>query len=82
MRKRTSEEGTELGMDGKRGGRKRAEEGGCNGVRERYREERVRKGDREGGKLPGMYPNEDTEQSTMHCTKLPTTRPLRLRFWH
>ena len=27
---------------------KRAEEGGCNGARERYREERGRKGDREG----------------------------------
>ena len=49
---------------------------------ERYREERVRKGDREGGKLPGMYSNEDIGQSTIHCTKLPTTRPLRLRLWH
>ena len=48
LRKGTSEEGTELGMEGKRRGRKRAEEGGCNRVRERYREERVRKGDREG----------------------------------
>ena len=35
------------------------EEGGCNGARERYGEERERKGDREGGKRQGMYPAED-----------------------
>ena len=48
--------------EGKTGGRKRAEEGGCNGASERYREERERKGDREGGKLQRMYPDEDTGQ--------------------
>ena len=35
-------------------------EGGSEGARERYREERERKGDKEGGKLQGMYPDEDS----------------------
>ena len=39
-----------IGINGERGGRKRAEEGGCNGARERYMEERWRKGDREIGR--------------------------------
>ena len=76
LRKGTSEERTELGMDGngKRGGRKRAEEGGCNGTRERYREERGR----EGGKLKGMYPDDDTGQYTIYCTLLKTTHNVAL----
>ena len=70
--------------EGKRGGRKRAEEGGCNGASEMYREERVRKGDSERGKFQGMYPREDTSQYTVriHCSKLPTTRPLPLRLFY
>ena len=62
MRKGTSDEGTELGMDG---ARERGE--GVNtqkreGAREMFREEQGRKGDREEGKLQGMYPDEDTGQ--------------------
>ena len=55
MRKRTSEEGTELCMDGARG----RGEGGSERRREedeQLREDRRRKGDREGGKLQGRYP--------------------------
>ena len=40
--------------EGKGVGRKRADEGGCNGARKRYRDERGRKGDREGGTLQRM----------------------------
>ena len=62
LRTGTSEEGTEIGMDGAReigeGGSERRK--GCNGARELYREERGRKGDREEGKLQGIYPDEDT----------------------
>ena len=77
LRKGTSE--TELGMDGAR----ERGEGGCTGARERYREERGRKGDREGGKLQGMYPDEDTGQYTVYIAqKLPTKRPLSLRLWY
>ena len=45
-----------------RRGRKRAEDVGYNGAREMYREKRGRKGDGEGGKLQGMYPDENTGQ--------------------
>ena len=34
-----------------------------------YREERGRKGDREGGKLQGMYPGEDTGQYTVYIAQ-------------
>ena len=57
--------------DGKRGGRKRAEEEGSNGGGREQRsegEEQVehgRKGDREGGKLQGRHPEEDTGQCTV-----------------
>ena len=36
-------------------------------------------GDREGRKIQGMYPDEDAGQYSIHCSKLPTTRPLALR---
>ena len=65
LRKGTSENGTELGMDGARERGEGGIERGCNGARERYREERGRKGDRVGGKLQGMYPDEDTGQYTV-----------------
>ena len=41
------------------------EEGGCNGARKRYMEDRGSMGYREGGKLQGMYPDEDTGQYTV-----------------
>ena len=69
LRKGTSEEGTKLGMGGARergeGESGRRREGGCNGSRKRYREERGMNGDREGGNLQGMYPDEDTGQYTV-----------------
>ena len=51
--------------EGKRGGRKRAEEGGSNGARERRMGGAWRKRDREGGKLQGRYPEEDTSLYTV-----------------
>ena len=86
LRKGTSEEGTELGMNGARErgeGRKRAEERRYNGARERYREERARReiGGRETS-LQGVYPDEDTGQYSIHCSKLPTTRPVPLSLWY
>ena len=63
--------------EGKRGGSKRAEEGGSNGVRE----ERGRKGDREGGKLQGRYPEEDTGQYTVYSAQNNTQRgPCHFEF--
>ena len=67
---------------------KRAEEGGSDGTKERgrgEREERWRKGDKEGGKLQGRYPEEDTGLYTLYSserTKQHTTRPLPLRLWY
>ena len=49
------------------------------------REERGRKGDREGGKLQGKFPEEDTGQYTVYSrerTKQHTKRPLLLRLWY
>ena len=34
-----------------------------------YREQRGRKGDREGGKLQVMYPDEDTHQYTVYIAQ-------------
>ena len=74
------------GSEGKRGGRKRVEEGGSNMARERAaREERGRNGDKEGWKLQGRYHKEDTGQYTVYSrerTKQHTTRPLPLRLWY
>ena len=56
------------------GARERGEEGSVRrreGATERgrgAREERERKGDREGGKLQGTYPREDSDQYTAHKT--------------
>ena len=47
------------------------------------REERVRKGDREGRKLQGRYPEEDTGQYTANSrerTKQHTARPCHCDF--
>ena len=49
------------------------------------REERGRRGDREGGKLQGRYLEEDTGQYTLFSrehTKQHITRPLPLRLWY
>ena len=49
------------------------------------REERGRKRDKEGSKLQGRYPEEDTGQYTLYSserTKQHTTRPLPLRLWY
>ena len=57
LRKGTSEEGTELCMDGARGRGEGKASGGereqRREVEEQLREDRQRKGDREGGKLQG-----------------------------
>ena len=64
LRKGTSEEATYRHgqSEVKRGGRKRAEEGVSNGARGRSKRKRGRKGDRDGGKLQGRYPEEDNGQ--------------------
>ena len=46
-----------------------AEEGASNGVRKWSKGERGRKGDREGGKLQGRYPEEDTGQYTVYSAQ-------------
>ena len=64
---------------------KRAEEGVSDGARGGEREEHGRKGDKEGRKLQGRYPEEDTGQYTLYSsepTKQHTTRPLPLRLWY
>ena len=53
-------------------------EGGCNGARERYREELGRKGDREVGTLQEMYPDEDTEQYTVYIAQNYPQRALAI----
>ena len=58
-----------------------AEEGGSNGVRKWSKGEHGRKGDREGGKLQGRYPEEDTGQYTVYSAQH-KTRPLPLRLWY
>ena len=64
-------------------GKEEASRGGRGGARE----ERGMKGDRDGGKLHRMYPEEDTGQYTVwypysiQHTKQHTTRPLPLRLW-
>ena len=65
LRKGTSEEGTDGAKERGRRGSERREEGAT----ERWRGEREelgRKGDREGGKLQGRYPEEDTGQYTLY----------------
>ena len=68
VRKERSYALTERGKDG----REEASGGGGrvqrNGARERYMEDQGKKGDREGGKRQGMYPDEDTDQYTGHKT--------------
>ena len=58
-------------MDGakERGGRKRADEGGSNGAREKRKGERGRKGDLEGGELQGIYPDEDNSRERKNNTQ-------------
>ena len=72
--KGTSEEGTELGMDrarkrGEEGSERRREEASGGGRVQRSEGEvqqgAGRKGVREGVKLQGMYPDEDTGQYTL-----------------
>ena len=81
LRRGTSEEGTELCMDGARG----RGEGGSERMREveeQLREDRRSKGDREGGKLQGRYPGGHWPIYYIQCPKLHTTRPLPLRLWY
>ena len=86
MRKGTSEEGTELCMDGARGigegGSERRRERATERGRRAIREDRRRKRDREGGKLQGRYPGGHWPIYNIQCTKLPTTRPLPLIHWY
>ena len=73
LRKGTSEEGTEQGMDGARergeGGSEQRREGATERGRGTGRSWE-RKGDREGGKLQRMYPDEHTEQYTVNIAAL------------
>ena len=62
LRKGTRQERSE----GKRRESKRAEEGGSNGARERIKGGAWVNGDRDGGKLQGRYPEEDTGQYTVY----------------
>ena len=79
MRKERNYAWTERGEEGREeasgGERERRRE-----IEEQLREDRRRKGDREGGKLQGRYPG-GTGQYTIQCTKLHTTGPLPLRLW-
>ena len=77
LREGTSEEGTERGRDG-------GEEEGREQGRDRV-SAMSEGGEWEGGKLQGMYTEEDTGQYTVYsiqCTKQPTTLPMPLRLWY
>ena len=84
FRKGTSEEGMDGAKERGQGGSERREEGATERGRGE-RKEHWRKGDREGGKLQGRYPEEDTGQYTLYSrerTKQHTMRPLPLRLWY
>ena len=72
---------TERGEEGREEAR-RGEKEQRREVDEQLREDRRRKGDREGGKLQMRYPGGHWPIYNIQCTQLPTTRPLPLIHWY